>query len=157
MADPETAGETGGVDPPRLRAGRYYTEAELARAAREAIEGATNRDGSPLTQSDVARELKVSQSLVSQATRYDEREGNRQRGHQLRRLILRRWGNGGSLRFAGPFWLAVGPNELGEDDGSYPDGIEAKFAPGEAPALHGNGTVADRNRRRSERANRAGV
>lgn len=114
---------------PRIRAGRFYTEAEIAAAAAAAVKRADPKPKGP-TQQRLAAMFGVPQSLVSQAFRYD-REANRNRGHDLRRRILRALGGGGSdVRFAGPFWLAVGPDNDPAD----------RFAAGEDAYPHGDGT-----------------
>lgn len=131
--DPDLPVSAGGV-----RLGRYYTEAELTQAARAAVARQKGPDGSRLTQEEVARAFGVSQSVVSQALGYS-RETNRQRGHALRRRILRAWGGGNSLSFAGPFWQAVDPegqDEKGRD-------VADRFAGGEDPYLHTDGRMPE--------------
>ena len=124
------------LPPAEIRKGRAYTEAELTAAVRSVLANRTGPDGKPLTQEEIAETFGVSQSVVSQALGYS-REKNRQRGHALRRRILREWGGGGhSLQFAGPFWIGTDERGLGEKGRD----VTGRFAEGENPYPHGDGS-----------------
>lgn len=123
-------------EPPRIKATAYFTEADIAAAARHAVARRKNRDGSPVTQDDVARVFGTSQALVSQALGFDSPtarvRSSTQRGAALRRRIVRAWGDGGGVRFAGPYYRAVGP----DDDDTGP----GRFPPDRPPFDMGNGS-----------------
>ncbi len=91
-----------------LRPGRFFSEAELAAAANAAFERAKNRDGSKMTQADLAARLGVKQHTVSAALGYLDNPKNQTRGHRLRRRILRELSG---LDVAGPYWFTQNRGE----------------------------------------------
>ena len=120
------------ADSPRpLHKGRPRTEAEIAAAARAAVERAG------LTQAEIADRLGVKQNTVSAALGYLDNPKNRNRGHEIRRRILAELDG---LDFAGPYFIPVAVNEI-------PPGY---FAPGETPF------PLTRGGRRSERSSQKG-
>ena len=129
---------------PELRQGRRYNEAELAALARSVVARRNGPGEKPPTQEEIAKAFGVSQSVVSQALGYS-REKNRQRGHALRRRILREWDpSRRGLSFAGPFWIATDAEGIGEPGrGDRPaQNVADRFAvTGENPYPHGNGTA----------------
>lgn len=124
--------------PRYLRAGRFYSEREIAEAARRAA------DRLDQSQTEIAARLGTTQSRVSEALAYGSMsKGGRvvTHGHGVRRELVREGGEGGGLAFAGPFWLAVPADETAAEAGADGTSLASRFTPHEDPFPHGSGTT----------------